>query len=79
MKSSRVFLVVFLAITLIILVVGEARAASGGFSSTILAEGVVVFGLYGAFIGAIVGAIAYAIHRAVTGRKKVSSASPVTA
>lgn len=70
MKSSRVFLIVFIPITLIILVVGEAHAAMDGFSGGFLAQGVVVFGLYGAFIGAIVGGIVAGIHRAVSGRKK---------
>lgn len=76
MKSSRVFLIVFLPITLLILVAGEARAASEHVSSGFLAQGVVVFGLYGALIGAIVGGIVTGIYRVVSKRGKSPAPTP---
>lgn len=83
MNSKRVFLIVFLPITLIILVVGEVNVATGGFPSSFLVEGIIIYGLYGALIGAVVGGIAAGIHHVVAGRKTPSaipapSSSPMT-
>jgi hypothetical protein len=70
MNSKRVFVYVFLPIFVLILIVGEARIMSEGLSSTFLAQGVVVFGLYGAVVAAIIGGIAAGIHSIYSRRKK---------
>ena len=70
MKPRRLFLFVFLAVLIIVFVLGEGSAAMGGNSSTILAQGVVIFGLYGALVGAIIGGIVAGLYSLVTRGKR---------
>jgi len=65
-KPRRLFLLVFLAVLIIVLVLGEGSAAMGGNSSTILAQGIVIFGLYGALVGVIIGGIVAGLYALVT-------------
>ncbi len=70
MKPRRLFLFVFLAVLVIVLVLGEASVAMGGYSSTFLAEGIVIYGLYGALVGAIIGGIAAGLYSLATRGKR---------
>jgi hypothetical protein len=77
MKSKRVFLMVFLPVLLLILIAGEAKTASLGVSAGFLAQGIVIFGLYGALIGAILGGIAAAINGVIQRRRKTNAPQPI--
>jgi len=69
MKSKTLFLMVFLPITLIILIAGEYNVATGGFGTSFLIQGIVIYGLYSALIGGIVGGVVAGIHRAIASRR----------
>ncbi|MGI0155414.1 MAG: hypothetical protein ACREDE_04690 [Thermoplasmata archaeon] len=65
----------FVSILVLNPIVGDARADSQGVSSGFLLQGVIVFGSYGALLGAVIGGIAAGVHR-VMPRKKSPRTPP---
>ncbi|HZW84442.1 MAG TPA: hypothetical protein VFE91_00875 [Nitrososphaerales archaeon] len=59
-----------MSVLVIVLVLGESSVAMGGYSSTFLAQGIVIYGLYGALVGAIIGGVVAGLYSLITRGKR---------